>query len=68
MESRLGPDDTAVWGIANGYVGRIYNDQDACLAGAVVMDAIRPGVIRLATGVRFDPLDLAEVGSLDKLR
>ncbi len=54
----------AVWGIANGDIGRIYNYQDACLAGAVVMDAIRPGVIRLATGVWFDPLDPAKVRSL----
>ena len=45
---------------------RIYNDRGACLAGAVVTDAIRPGVIQLATGAWFDPLDPAEIGSLDK--
>jgi biotin/methionine sulfoxide reductase len=47
-------------------VVRIFNDRGACLAGAVVTDAIRPGVIQLATGAWFDPLDPEEVGSLDK--
>jgi biotin/methionine sulfoxide reductase len=32
----------------------------------VVTDAIRPGVVQLATGAWFDPLDPAEIGSLDK--
>jgi len=45
---------------------RIHNDRGACLAGAVVTDSIRPGVVQLATGAWFDPLDPAEIGSLDK--
>jgi len=56
--------DAAARGIASGDVVRIYNGRGACLAGAVVTDAIRPGVIQLATGAWFDPLDPAEVGSL----
>jgi biotin/methionine sulfoxide reductase len=62
----LHPDDATVRDIANGDVVRIYNDRGACLAGAVVTDAIRPGVIQLATGAWFDPLNPAEIGSLDK--
>jgi biotin/methionine sulfoxide reductase len=62
----LHPEDAAARGIATGDVVRIYNDRGACLAGAVVTDAIRPGVIQLATGAWFDPLDPAEIGSLDK--
>jgi biotin/methionine sulfoxide reductase len=62
----LNPDDAATRGITNGDVVRIYNDRGACLAGAVVTDAIRPGVIQLATGAWFDPLNPAEIGSLDK--
>jgi len=62
----LNSDDAATRGIANGDVVRIYNDRGACLAGAVVTDAIRPGVVQLATGAWFDPLDPAEIGSLDK--
>jgi biotin/methionine sulfoxide reductase len=62
----LHPDDAAARGIASGDVVRIYNARGACLAGAVVTDAIRPGVMQLATGAWFDPLDPAEIGSLDK--
>ena len=62
----LHPDDATDRGIAHGDVVRIYNERGACLAGAVVTDAIRPGVIQLATGAWFDPLDPAEIGSLDK--
>jgi biotin/methionine sulfoxide reductase len=62
----LHPDDAAARGIANGDVVRIYNARGACLAGAVLTEAIRPGVVQLATGAWFDPLDAAEIGSLDK--
>jgi hypothetical protein len=46
--------DAAARDIASGDVVRIYNGRGACLAGAVVTDAIRPGVIQLATGAWFD--------------
>jgi biotin/methionine sulfoxide reductase len=62
----LHPDDAAARGISTGDVVRIYNDRGACLAGAVVTEAIRPGVLQLATGAWFDPLNPAEIGSLDK--
>jgi biotin/methionine sulfoxide reductase len=62
----LHPDDAVVRGITSGDVVRIYNDRGACLAGAVVTEAIRLGVIQLATGAWFDPLDPHEIGSLDK--
>jgi biotin/methionine sulfoxide reductase len=62
----LHPNDAAARGVASGDVVRIYNDRGACLAGAVVTDAVRPGVIQLATGAWFDPVDPAEIGSLDK--
>jgi biotin/methionine sulfoxide reductase len=62
----LNPVDAAARGIASGDVVRIFNKRGACLAGAVVTEAIRPGVVQLATGAWFDPLDPAEIGSLDK--
>jgi biotin/methionine sulfoxide reductase len=62
----LNPADAAARGIVNGDVVRIHNDRGACLAGAMVTEAIRPGVIQLATGAWYDPLDPAEIGSLDK--
>jgi len=62
----INTNDAAARGIASGDVVRIYNHRGACLAGAVVTDALRPGVIQLATGAWFDPLEPAEIGSLDK--
>ena len=42
-------------GIADGDVVRIYNARGACLAGAQISDAVRPGVLRLACGAWYDP-------------
>ncbi|KUP95440.1 molybdopterin guanine dinucleotide-containing S/N-oxide reductase [Thermobifida cellulosilytica] len=52
---RLHPDDAAARGIANGDVVRLYNDRGSCLAGAVLDDGVRPGVVQLSTGAWFDP-------------
>jgi biotin/methionine sulfoxide reductase len=60
------PDDAAARGICDGDVVRLYNDRGACLAGAKVTDGIRPGVVCLATGAWFDPVNPGEIGSLDK--
>jgi biotin/methionine sulfoxide reductase len=62
----LNPEDAAARGISSGDVVRIHNVRGACLAGAVVTDAIRRGVVQLSTGAWFDPLDPAQIGSLDK--
>lgn len=51
----LNPDDAAARGIASGHVVELFNDRGHCLAGAVLSDAIMPGVARLATGAWFDP-------------
>jgi biotin/methionine sulfoxide reductase len=60
------PTDAAARGIADGDVVRLYNDRGACLAGAVVTDTIRAGVVQLSTGAWFDPEDPSHIGSLDK--
>lgn len=62
----LNPEDAAARGIRDGDVVRVYNDRGACLAGAIVTDAIRPSVVSLSTGAWFDPVDPAMIGSLDK--
>jgi biotin/methionine sulfoxide reductase len=54
---RIHPTDAAARGSANGDVVRVFNDRGSCLAGAVVSDAVRPGVVQLATGAWYDPLD-----------
>ena len=56
---RLNPQDAAARGIRDGDVVRLYNDRGACLAGAVLSDALCPGVVQLATGAWYDPLDPA---------
>ncbi|MDA0664140.1 MAG: molybdopterin guanine dinucleotide-containing S/N-oxide reductase [Proteobacteria bacterium] len=60
------PDDAAARGIGDGDVVRMFNDRGACLAGAVITDRIRPGVVRLSTGAWLDPLDAGDIGSLEK--
>lgn len=63
---RLHPKDAAERGISDGDVVRVFNDRGACLAGAVLSDALRPGVVQLATGAWYDPLDPCEPNTLDK--
>src|SRR3712207_6202293 len=49
----INPVDAAARGIATGDVVRVFNDRGACLAGALVTDAVRPGGVQLATGAWF---------------
>jgi biotin/methionine sulfoxide reductase len=63
---RINPADAATRGIADGDVVRVFNERGAILAGAVVSDNIRPGVIQIATGAWYDPETPGEIGSLDK--
>jgi len=56
---RIHPADAASRGIGDGDVVRLFNHRGACLAGAVISDAVRPGVVQLATGAWYDPLDPA---------
>ncbi len=51
----LHPDDAAARGIADGDVVRVFNDRGACLAGARLSAAVRPGVAVLPTGAHYDP-------------
>jgi biotin/methionine sulfoxide reductase len=56
---RIHPWDAAARGIGEGDVVRLYNERGACLAGAVLSEALRPGVVQLATGAWYDPEDPA---------
>jgi biotin/methionine sulfoxide reductase len=56
---RLHPADAEARGIGAGDVVRVSNGRGACLAGAVITDAVRPGVVQLATGAWYDPQDPA---------
>lgn len=54
---RLHPADAAARGIAAGDVVRVFNDRGHLLAGAVLDDGLRAGVVQLATGAWYDPAD-----------
>lgn len=56
------PTDAATRGIHAGDVVRVFNGRGICLAGAVISDAIRQGVVKLSTGAWFDP-ELHEAAS-----
>jgi biotin/methionine sulfoxide reductase len=56
---RIHPQDAAARGIADGDIVRLHNDRGACLAGAVLSDALRPGTVQLSTGAWYDPEDPA---------
>ncbi len=63
---RIHPRDAGARGIRDGDVVRVFNDRGACLAGAVLSEALLPGVIQLATGAWYDPQEPGCIGSLDK--
>ena len=54
---RIHPQDAVVRGIGDGDIVRLYNNRGACLAAAVLSDALRPGVMQLSTGAWYDPTD-----------
>lgn len=61
---RIHPSDAADRRLAAGDVVRVFNDRGACLAGVVVDDGVRRGVVQLSTGAWYDPLDPADPDSL----
>lgn len=61
---RMHPDAAAERGIVGADVVRVFNDRGACLAGVVVDADLHPGVVQLATGAWYDPLDPADPDSL----
>jgi biotin/methionine sulfoxide reductase len=62
----LNPADASARGIADGDLVRVFNDRGACLAGAAVTDRVMAGVIQLATGAWYDPVEPGVDGSLCK--
>ena len=49
------PADASARGLVDGDIVRIFNDRGACLAGVVVDDGVRPGVVQMSTGAWYDP-------------
>lgn len=63
---RINPADATARGIADGDIVRLFNDRGSCLAGAILSDAVIPGVVQLSTGAWYDPEDPAAEAPLDK--
>ncbi|GGO54030.1 biotin/methionine sulfoxide reductase [Roseovarius pacificus] len=51
------PTDAAARDLSEGDIVRVFNDRGAFLAGLCLSETLRPGVIQIATGAWFDPLD-----------
>jgi len=64
--ARINPADAKARGVSSGDIVRVFNARGAVLAGAVLDDAVRPGVVQLATGAWYDPLEPGHIGTLDK--
>ncbi|GFM64718.1 dimethylsulfoxide reductase [Pseudomonas cichorii] len=62
----LNRSDAQARGISEGDVVKVFNERGAFLAGVIVSDDIRPGVVQIATGAWFDPLVHGQKGSLEK--
>jgi biotin/methionine sulfoxide reductase len=63
---RINRDDADARGIRDDDVVRVFNTRGAILAGAILTDDIRPGVIQISTGAWYDPVEPGAIGSLDK--
>jgi len=62
----LNTEDARARGIVDGDVVKVFNERGAFLAGVIISDGIRPGVVQIATGAWFDPLVHGERNSLEK--
>jgi biotin/methionine sulfoxide reductase len=60
------PLDAATRQIAEGDVVRVFNARGAFLAGATIADYLLPGVVQIATGAWYDPLEGGRPGTLEK--
>ena len=60
------PDDADARGLTDGDIARLFNDRGELLAGIVVTEEVRQGVVQLSTGSWYDPADATAIGSLDK--
>ena len=49
-----------------GDIVRVFNGRGHCLAGVVISDDLRQGVVQLATGAWYDPLEPGVPGTLDR--
>ena len=61
----MNPADAEIRGIRDGDIIRLFNDRGACLAGVILTESLRPGVIELETGAWYDPIDYCDLAALE---
>lgn len=54
---RMHPDDAKKRNLSNNDVVEVFNDRGSCLAGLIISECVRPGVVQLSTGAWYDPDD-----------
>ena len=62
----LNPIDAATLGIEAGDVIKVFNARGSCLAGAVISEDVKQGVIQLSTGAWYDPDTPGDPGAMCK--
>ena len=63
---RMHSQEAALRGLATNDVVRVFNQRGACLAGVITDDKVMLGVVQMATGAWYDPLEPGRIGSLCK--
>ena len=62
----ISPKDAKERNLKNGDIVKLFNDRGACLAGVIIDDKVRPGVVQISTGAWYDPEDPKKPNSLCK--
>jgi biotin/methionine sulfoxide reductase len=53
----INPVDAGARGLGDGDLVRVFNDRGACLASLMIREDLMPGVVQLATGAWWDPIE-----------
>ena len=63
--ARMNPQDAADRGLQDRDLIKLFNDRGACIAGVILSEDIRPGVVQLSTGAWYNPQEPGQIGSLE---
>ncbi|HAC34995.1 MAG TPA: Asp-tRNA(Asn)/Glu-tRNA(Gln) amidotransferase GatCAB subunit C [Gammaproteobacteria bacterium] len=61
----MNPADAAERALQPGDAVEVFNNRGRLLAGVVISEALRPGVVQMSTGAWFLPQEPGEIGALD---
>ncbi|WP_418184781.1 molybdopterin guanine dinucleotide-containing S/N-oxide reductase [Aliarcobacter vitoriensis] len=60
----INTEDAKSKNIKNGDIIRVYNNRGEILAGAVITDNLKKGVVRIDEGAWYDPLERGKIGTI----